>query len=129
MLTNEQRYVLDCLRCSLCQGGGHPDGASSLDEIKIEKIIQTNGILLTVYKCVSPEIQEKLGKQYHMLLKQAILQDHEGKRIIKKLHEVGMRCVGLKGWELRRLYPEITMRQMTDIDLLIAPYDFASIRE
>lgn len=127
MLSNDQLYVLSCLRNSMC-GKEKADKTFIESEEAVVEIIVRNSILLTVYKSLSPSLKEKLKGKYNSALKQSIIQDYEGKRIIWKMQEEGVVCIGLKGWEMRKLYPEFTMRQMTDIDLLINPYDFTRVK-
>ena len=128
MLCNDEKYIVDCLRVSL--GAADTTDESLIeDEDRIVEIILRNGILLTVYNVLSDSIQIRLGNKYNSYLKQSIRQDYEGKRIFRRLEEEGLTCVGLKGWELRALYPDFTMRQMSDIDVLVLPYDFERIRD
>ena len=127
MLGNDQLYVLSCLRSSLKKEGA-PDDSLIESEQGVIDIILKNGIFLTVYNQLSPGIKEKLDPKYVIAIKQSITQDYEGKRVIQRMREEGVTCIGLKGWETRSLYPKFTMRQMSDIDLLIAPYDFTKVR-
>ncbi len=127
MLSNDQLYVIACLRSSL-ERIENPDDSLIESEKQIVEIVLRNSILLTVYRSLSSSIQDMLKQQYHAALKQSITQDYEGKRIVQKIIEEGFTCIGLKGWELRNLYPDFTMRQMSDIDLLISPYDFTEIK-
>ena len=48
---------------------------------------------------------------------------------LKALSGAGFDCIGLKGWHLRKLYPEASMRQMTDLDILVRPYEHEKIRK
>lgn len=127
MLSNDQLYVLECLRSSLGRKE-KPDDSAIENEKQVAGIILKNSILLTVYKHLSPSIQDLLKLQYISAIKQSITQDYEGKRIVQKVTEKGFTCIGLKGWENRKLYPEFTMRQMSDVDFLIWPYDYSEIK-
>lgn len=127
MLSNDQLYVLSCLRSSLREDAA-PDDTIAISELSVIDTILRNGILLTVYNHLSPSIKEELKLKYNMAMKQSITQDYEGKLIVRRMREEGITCIGLKGWELRDLYPEFTMRQMSDIDLLLAPYNFSRVR-
>ena len=134
MITNERQFILDSLRTALL---GKADRltvwrtAEALDTKTIVRIIQQNGILLTVFPVLAefPEIQNALHNLYYCELAHAISQDHEGKQILHALNDTGLNCIALKGWKLRRLYPNINMRQMADLDILVRPYDFRVIKE
>jgi hypothetical protein len=63
------------------------------------------------------------------LARQHILQEYEGERILNELSAAGLNCIALKGWELRKLYPESSIRQMTDLDILVKPYDYDRIMQ
>ncbi len=101
-------------------------------------IILRNGILLTVYPAIKKTEGEKsallqrlntdLRQQYFITLKQTVLQDHEGNLALERLGDAGFQCIALKGWEMKTFYPEPTMRQMADLDILVRPYDFKRIR-
>lgn len=74
-------------------------------------------------------LQQRLKGRYLAALKQSIVQDSEGEMILKALSDAGFDCVALKGWELRKLYPDVTMRQMADLDILVRNYDFDGIKK
>ena len=93
------------------------------------QLLLRSGVLLTVYRYLPKELQIKFKDKYFATLKQSILQDHEGNEILSSLSDAGLDCIGLKGWELRKMYPEPNMRQMSDLDILIRPYDYNRIKE
>ncbi len=130
MLSEVQTDILNILRnifksennSYICDYG--PDTASSQE---MRDAVIKNGILLTVYKELPAVLREELKLKYTAGLKQSILQDHYGNMVLSSIMETGMDCIPLKGWELRRLYPNPQMRMMADIDFLVRPYDFSSI--
>lgn len=131
-MTNEQQFILDALRTALC---GKPERLNawkgiSLDTETIVRIVLRNGILLTVYPALTdlPTIQSVLRDRYFAALQQAVMQEYEGNQILCKLNDAGLDCIALKGWELRKLYPNTAMRQMADLDILVRPYDYVKIR-
>ncbi len=128
MLTNEQQYILDCLYSSLNANKPEPCNALPFDDNEAKRIIQKNGILLTIYRQLSPSLQALLSSRYLAGQKQAIIQNYEGNRVLHALSDAGLDCIALKGWELRKLYSDITMRQMADLDILVKPYDFEQIK-
>ena len=126
MLTIDQRYILSLLHESfICKRN---EECSYEDWHAVANIINRNGILLTVYQKLATELQKQLAGTYYAAVKQAVTQEHEGKLILKALSNAGFDCIALKGWELRKLYPEPTMRQMADLDILVRPYEYGRIK-
>lgn len=135
MLTNDQMCVLSLLRESMGAPSAfcEPDSADALCGI-----ILRNGILLTVFPTVRKKAEAgsdamkkaeaALRSHYYGALKQSLLQDHDGQHILERLRSEGFDCLPLKGWEMRELYPDQTMRQMADLDILVRPYDHKRIR-
>ena len=114
-----------------------PKTADCIPEIR--SIIMKNGILQTVYPTIGKYAEEEqsaflqqladaLQQQHYATLKQTVLQAHEGEQVLEKLAQAGFRCIALKGWEMRKLYPSMTMRQMADLDVLVRPYEYRRIR-
>ena len=126
MLTTDQRYVLLLLQESL--GKNTNEDFKSIDNHVIANIITRNSVILTVNQKLPVELKKQLYGQYSIAIKQAIVQDYEGERVLRALSDAGFSCIALKGWELRKLYPEPTMRQMADLDILVKPYGFQLIR-
>ena len=126
MMSIDELYVLSILRESMknCM----PKEYSYEDLYSTANIIKRNGILLTVYHNLSSDLQKQLAGTYLAAVKQAVVQEHEGELILKALSDAGFKCIALKGWELRKLYPEPTMRQMADIDILVRPYEYRQIK-
>lgn len=127
MLTTEHQYILSALRAELSTKES-AELLQSNDEKSIASLITRNGVLLTIYNQLSPSLQTTLRKRYFAAQKQSIIQNYEGEQVLHALSDAGLSCIGLKGWELRRLYPDITMRQMADLDILVRPYDFHTIK-
>jgi hypothetical protein len=143
MISKEQNLILYLIRKSFSvESGPVPD----FDDAKaVAGDIVRSSILLTVFPAVKAcleenellqeqrqkleELRELLEKRYLVSLRQALLQDYEGKRILESLSQAGLDCIALKGWELRKLYPADGMRQMADLDILVRPYDYKLIKE
>ena len=125
MLTNDQNVVLHLLRKSF---NIPTQGIQIINKKKVEEYILKNGIFLTVYQSLPSEMQMSFGSDYFTTISQSIRQDYEGNKILTELSNDGMDCIALKGWELRKLYPEPTMRQMSDLDILVKPYDYSRIK-
>ena len=135
MLTSDQNCVLSLLRTSLGVSCTYREPAS-VEELS--RIIAYNGILLTVFPeiCKKAEAgldpmnraKAKLRQGYYSALKQSLLQNLEGEKMLEALSNAGFTCIPLKGWEMRKLYPDQTMRQMADLDILVRPYSFGRLK-
>jgi len=126
MLTADQQYILQLLRESLRNEKG--EGLSYTDDHLVASTITRNGILLTVYGKLPTDLETQLKGFYNVSIKQSIVQDYMGERVLHALSDAGLSCIALKGWELRKLYPEPSMRQMADLDILVKPYNFATVK-
>lgn len=126
MLTKEQIYILYLLRKSL--GVQTATADMPTDEKTVIDAILKNGILLTVYTALPDTFQAPIKKMYIAAVMQSVQQKHEGERVLKAISNAGMKCIALKGWELRKLYPHANMRQMADLDVLVTPYKYNRIK-
>ena len=95
----------------------------------VEKAIVRNGIILTVFRQLPLDIRSDLTTIYYKTMKQAVTQEHEGERVLEALSGAGFDCIGLKGWEQRKKYPDKLMRQMADLDILVRPYEYGKIKK
>ena len=127
MLSSAERYVLSLLRRSLNVKDDFACDVTDEDAKTIAKIVMRNGILLTVYELLPEAVQNQLRSRYLAAVKQAITHDFEGEQVLQALSDAGLDCIALKGWELRKLYPSSTMRQMADLDYLVRPYSYPQI--
>lgn len=135
----DKGFILNLIRKSLSVADEVQLNFNSVENVT--KVILNSGIILTVYPTVKSlaedvnpsekikQLEEMLRKHYLLTLKQNILQGFEGEQVLKKLSENRLNCIALKGWELRKMYPEPTMRQMADLDILVKPYDYSAIKQ
>ena len=127
MLSNDQLYVLYLLRKIFYPEGNTVQAAAgSLEDVK--QIVLRSGLFLTVYKELPEQLRGELKTLYAAAIKQNIQQTYEGDRALAALAEDGLDCIGLKGWELQKLYPRQVARQMADLDILVRPYEFKRIQ-
>lgn len=126
MLTKEQAYILSLLRESL--NTKQSSLSELVDKQTVVDIILRNSILLTVYHKLPDDLKTQLKSKYSSNVSQSVVQEYEGERVLKALGDIGLKCIPLKGWELRKLYPDSTMRQMADLDILVQPYIFGQIK-
>lgn len=127
MLTDEQTFILYCLQKSLKQKTEQAETVPA-DADYVLNALKRGGILLTVYDVLPDFYRQKLKELYSTMIRQAVLQNYEGEQVLQALSSEGLDCIALKGWELRRLYPKMTMRQMADLDILVRPYEYQRIR-
>lgn len=137
MLTTDQQFVISLLRQSFSINDSSSADIAA-DPAKAADIILRSGILLTVFPTVearaevsdtAARLREILQLPYYKALKRSVVQNAEGDTALRVLSDAGFDCIGLKGWEMRRLYPADTMRQMADLDILVRPYDFGRIKK
>lgn len=104
---------------------------SAISYPTVATYIRRSGILPTVYLSLSslPALRVLLQSEYYASISQIVNQVHEGKHVISALNDGQMRCVPMKGWEIRKLYPNPLMRQMTDLDVLVRPYNYVCVRD
>ena len=127
MLTIEQRYIISAIRSSIVKSEDNHFELTDEQIHTISNIIVRNGLMLTVFKNLDSALQNQLQNSFLMAKKQAVIQSHEGEVILRLLSNSGFDCIALKGWELRKLYPDTSMRQMADLDILVRPFDFEKI--
>ena len=125
MLTNDQISVLQYLRKSL---NLPVEEISVINWKAVEKIIIRNGILSIVFLSLPASVQLSLNSDYIAIISQLVRQEFEGTKVLKELGEAGVDCIALKGWELKKLYPDSALRQMADLDILVRPYNYQLIR-
>ena len=126
MLTIEQRFILSLLQD--CVKGEKCEEVTCAEYPIIKEIILRNSILLTVYQKLPVDMKKQFEKSYLAHIKQAVGQNYEGEHVMQALSDAGFSVIALKGWELRKLYPNPNMRQMADLDILVCPYEFDKIK-
>ena len=126
MLSREQAYLLTLVRAALKGESAPADERCSMEEMC--RLVLKSGVSMTVFKQLPPTMQSALRAQTMSNVRQAMVQQADGEQVIKKLAGAGFAVLPLKGWEMRALYPEALMRQMSDLDFLVKPYDYRRIR-
>ena len=138
MLTNDQEYILSLIRQSMGIQQNNPQTVSVSDAESAAGIIRKNGILMTVFPLIMEQSgqDENTEKIFSLLLpdfvsasKKMHMLTVESGNVLRTLGEAGFDCIPLKGMVLRKLYPDASMRQMTDLDILVRPNDFARLKE
>jgi hypothetical protein len=136
MLTKAENAAVALLRYSITgeEAEAQYRSLTAAEALPLEKIISINGILPTVYPCLDhlgPEaaayLRGKLRSAYYSSVSQSVLQDKEGKAFLSALSAAGFDAIPLKGWLLRKLYPDITRRSMADLDILVRNFDYGRL--
>lgn len=70
-----------------------------------------------------------LKKQVYSLLTYSSVQQQETEKLLKLLDENGIECVPLKGYHVKRLYPSVEMRFLSDFDCLIKKSDYKKVKK
>ena len=70
-------------------------------------------------------VSEQFQQAYRLQSLQAMLHEHNLKRIIPLLGSLGVEPMLVKGWAIARNYPEAGLRPYTDLDLCVLPDQYA----
>lgn len=127
MFTKEQQYILFLIRKSITPST-KPEAFDGINFDVVKELILMNGILATVYGVLPEPLHSQLNTKYLAIIAKLYQQSYEERKIINKLSQYGLDCMALKGWEIRNLYPQVTMREMVDFDILIRPYRFDAVK-
>ncbi len=68
---------------------------------------------------------KRLQRSYRLHTIQAAVHEHELARTVGLLRAAGIEPLLAKGWAIARFYPESGLRPYGDLDLLVAPEDYA----
>ena len=127
--TMEKELLIEIIKLSLRPSGNihFPDG---LDILELAKIIKRQHIELLVYPGLSKQSDEKclelaklLESRYHNLLFKSVVQENEIENLLQCMEKEKIETLPLKGWIMRRYYPDPSMRIMTDFDILIRDFN------
>lgn len=74
--------------------------------------------------CQDAEIRQKIENDYSNQIVKDTNENLEFEAILHAFEEAGIQTLVFKGFLMKAVYPQSYMRQMCDIDLLVAPKDF-----
>ena len=77
---------------------------------------------------VPPEIMGFLEKVVYVLVRKSATQDYEAKKIYADFNENKIKYMPLKGDVIKKLYPNIEMRYMGDVDVFIDTEQYSMIK-
>ena len=127
------KYLIECVNASL-DGRIAPPPPDGLDTeaffAACEKHSLTPLVWASLYAAgLEPEASARFAAAQRRELMRSAMQDAAFGRIAAKLEERGVLYMPLKGFYTRFLYPEPSMRVMSDIDILIRPGDSSAAKE
>lgn len=118
----EVEYLIYLLSCAIKE-----EKAVAKDDIdysallKLSKKHQVYNIIVGLIKdfdCVSDELKEKFKNFNLSEVSRMIVVNNERELIFDELDEKGIKYMPLKGLVIRNYYPKVSMRQMSDNDIL-----------
>lgn len=74
-------------------------------------------------------VMDKLNTTYLSHIKRDTVRDKAMNDIIERFESEQIKCMGLKGYVIRNLYPNTVYRYLSDFDLLCAPENFSKACE
>ena len=114
----------------------HPDANQTVelnaecDAEKLASIIVRQSLVTLVYPVIARQTadgwqpaREKLKPVYEQEIHKGLVQEYEIQTLLDDLEKDGIDCLPMKGWVMRRFYPDPLMRSMSDFDLLIRDMD------
>ncbi len=147
-MTQNDKKVLNLILFLLKQSLNVPVDISVLDldfvsqtnVIKrIEQILIRHKLVVTVYPSITALAQNDAGNMLwsalrtdlkihnYKYIKQAFDQEYEIGALLDAFEKNRLTSIPLKGWELRKLYPNATNRSMVDFDILVKDYNYMKV--
>lgn len=131
----EEKYFIDTVRCGVFNTPAAIPPAQ-LDYKVLFRLITQNACEVISYYALSP-IGENLNKQFFSALESRakilsmkdVKQNFEMERILSMFAENKIKCMPLKGYYVRHLYPKTEMRYLSDFDLLVDSAKIEKTRE
>lgn len=129
--TIETEVLIALMRAALNQEEA-PDFPPSCSTEKLMKLILRQRLLTFVYPVIAEAemksegyhiMAETLKESYMRAFQRGIHQEYEITKWLQEAEKAGLDCLPLKGWILRNLYPESSMRSMADFDVLLNNMD------
>jgi len=126
---SEIYYLLSLIRIAL----GEQKEIDVRDNVCIDdilKMINNQNLILLVYPILCGrtdknliKIENALKEAYNKELHRSIFQQMDMDNLLFELKKHHVESLPLKGYIMREFYPDITMRSMTDFDILIHSYN------
>ncbi|MCR5485007.1 MAG: nucleotidyltransferase family protein [Clostridiales bacterium] len=129
----EQKYLIDLLKAAI-NGGQAAACPNDIDFDHLTKYAEEHGVEGTAYmgllnsEGVPEAVLDVFAEKYKKGIVREYLQHSEGVRIFSQLEKNGVDFIMLKGWIMKKLYPQPAMRSMCDIDILIKKKDSETVK-
>ena len=130
-LSNEGKMLLALMRAALRGTFDRPvdwDAACSAEAL--EEMILRQSLVNVVYPVIQRQtgapwerLKHDLKPMYEREIHKAVTQEYEIQLLLDAMERDGIDCLPMKGWVMRRFYPDPLMRSMSDFDLLIRDMD------
>ena len=113
--------------------------SEAADIKRVEQILIKHKLVVTVYPYIrnaakaEPEndlwqtLLKDLKIHDYKYITQAYNQEFEINAILDAFEKSKLTAIPLKGWELRKLYPNATNRSMVDFDILVKDYNYMKV--
>ena len=100
------------------------------DKEKLEEMIQRQSLVSMLYPIIEQQTEDSwnilkkhLKQIYDREIHRGLVQEYEMGILLSDMEKDGIDCLPLKGWVLRKIYPDPIMRSMGDLDVLIKDMD------
>ena len=134
MMSKEIQFLTELI-CTILYSKPLPEVSLDLDWDRVRYLILNSKLSGLVYESleqmqgVPKELLDTLRAKYKKSVKRSVLQGYYADEILRRLEERGVPCLPMKGIVVRRLYPQVYMRKMTDVDILVAADKIEIARE
>ena len=127
----ETQTLLRLMRAALRQDYETPLAwDAGCDAARLEALIRRQSLVTMVYPVVARQegtawaaLRAGLDGMFARESHRAITQEYEIRALLDDLERDGIDCLPMKGWVMRRYYPDPLMRSMGDFDVLIREMD------
>ena len=131
-LTQNTRYLLAVVG-AVADGKAAPAPFEGVEPVSFYEEAETHRLSAMVYHGLfrlglPADFIEPFRKAHRLSVMQSLMTDREFARVASALEENGLDYCPLKGYWTRELYPDRTMRKMSDVDLLIHEEDTEAYR-
>lgn len=109
---------------------------SECDLKKLADMIGRQSLVTMVYPVILQQtdncwtvLKESLRPVYDREVHKGLVQEYEFQSLLDDMEKDGIDCLPMKGWIMRKYYPDPLMRSMGDLDVLIKNMDSTKIQK
>lgn len=132
--SREMELLINLMKASL-QQAGEVTLIEGWDGERLVKLIERQKLVSMVYPVIKQQegeawtyVQKTLEIPYMRAVRRTLMQEREIQKLIEEMEKAQMDCLPLKGWILRAYYPDRTLRNMADFDVLLKNFDGAQVQ-